>query len=48
MIKEGERKVASVIYSFDGSENLEKWMAEFNGLLAEYTDAKDNETFIVE
>lgn len=48
MIKEGERKVASVIYSFDGSEDLEKWMEKFKVLLAEYTDAKDIETFIVE
>lgn len=48
MIKEGERKVASVIYSFDGSEDLEKWMEEFKGLLAEYTDAKGIDTFIVE
>ena len=48
MIKEGERKVASVIYSFDGSDDLEKWMAEFKSLLTEYTDAKDIDTFIVE
>lgn len=48
MIKEGERKVASVIYSFDGSEDLEKWMEKFKVLLAEYTDAKDIETFIFE
>ena len=48
MIKEGKRKVASIIYSFDGSEDLEKWMAEFKALLTEFTDAKDIETLIVE
>lgn len=48
MIKEGERNVASVIYSFDGSDDLEKWMEEFKNLLTEYTDAKDIDTFIVE
>lgn len=48
MIKEGKRNVASVIYSFDGSEDLEKWITEFKSLLSEYTDAKDIDTFIVE
>ena len=48
MIKEGQRNVASVIYSFDGSDDLEKWMTEFKSLLTEYTDAKDIDTFIVE
>lgn len=47
MIKEGERNVASIIYSFDGSEDLEKWITEFKNLLTEYTDAKNIETFII-
>ena len=36
MIKEGKRKIASVIYAFDGTEGLGKWMDEFEEDLKKY------------
>lgn len=36
MIKEGRRKIASVIYSFDGTDGLMEWMDEFEADLKKY------------
>lgn len=47
MIREGERDVLSVIYSFDGQEELGRWMDEFSRLLMQYCGAEEIETRIV-
>ena len=36
MIKEGRRRIASVIYSFDGTDGLMEWMDEFEADLKKY------------
>lgn len=36
MIREGRRKIASVLYSFDGTGDLHRWMEEFETLLQKF------------
>ena len=48
MIKEGHRKIASIIYSFDGTEGLQTWMDEFEKDLKEYCGVSEVKQSIVE
>lgn len=48
MIKEGHRKIASIIYSFDGTDGLQTWMDEFEADLKKYCGVSEVKKSIVE
>lgn len=47
MIKEGKHRIVSIIYSFDKSEDLNKWMEEFKKLLNEYCNVSDVDSYVI-
>ncbi len=48
MIKEGHRRIASIIYSFDGTDGLKAWMDEFEKDLKAYCGVAEVKQSIVE
>ena len=48
MIKEGHRRIASIIYSFDGTDGLKEWMDEFENDLKKYCGVSEVKQSIVE
>lgn len=47
MIREGEREVYSVLYSFDGTEGLKPWMKQFADMLRRYCSVGDIDEWII-
>lgn len=47
MIQEGKRRVCSVIFAFDGPNNLQPWLDRFGQLVCRYCDAVQVETDII-
>lgn len=47
MVLAGEKKIISVVYSFDGKQELEAWMSEFKRLLSELCGATHIEIQII-
>lgn len=47
MIRPGRREVVSVLYSFDGCDELNRWTEEFSRLLEQYCGVREIETWNV-
>jgi len=47
MIRAGRRSIASVLYSFDGREDLDRWMTEFEDLLRRFCSVSEVQKEIV-
>lgn len=48
MIKEGHRRIMTVLYAFDGTADLQKWLDEFAADLKKYCGVGEIRTYIVE
>ena len=48
MIKEGHRSIMTVLYAFDGTADLQRWLDEFAADLKKYAGVGEIRTYIVE
>lgn len=47
MIQNGDRNICSVIYSFDGREEVKLWIEQFSAMLEQYCGVRGIETWVV-